>query len=42
MADTNKTLIFSAAVHGFHVYWDAWKPLENGIIKGHMLIQRYQ
>ena len=29
MADTNKTLVFSAAVCGFHVYWDVWKPLEN-------------
>ena len=29
MADTNKTLVFSAAVRGFHVYRDVWKPLEN-------------
>ena len=29
MADTNKTLVFSAAVHGFHVYRNVWKPLEN-------------
>ena len=29
MADTNKTLDFSAAVRGFHVYRDVWKPLEN-------------
>ena len=29
MADTNKTLVFSAAVCGFHVYRDVWKPLEN-------------
>ena len=29
MADTNKTLVFSAAVRGFHVYRDVRKPLEN-------------
>ena len=29
MADTNKTLAFSAAVRGFHVYRDIRKPLEN-------------
>ena len=29
MADTNKTLVFSAVVRGFHVYRDVWKPLEN-------------
>ena len=29
MADTKKTLVFSADVRGFHVYWDVWKPLEN-------------
>ena len=29
MADTNKTLVFSAAVRGFHIYRDVWKPLEN-------------
>ena len=31
MTDTNKTLVFSAAVRGFsaHVYQDVWKPLEN-------------
>ena len=29
MADTNKTLVFSASVRGFHVYRDVWKPLEN-------------
>ena len=29
MADTNKTLVFSATVGGFHVYQDVWKPLEN-------------
>ena len=29
MADTNKTLVFSADVRDFHVYWDVWKPLEN-------------
>ena len=29
MADTNKTLVFCAAVSDFQVYWDIWKPLEN-------------
>ena len=29
MAATNKTLIFSAAVRGFHVYRDVWNPHEN-------------
>ena len=29
MANTIKILVFSAAVRGFHVYWDFWKPLEN-------------
>ena len=29
MADTNKTLVLSAAVCGFHVYRDVWKPFEN-------------
>ena len=29
MANTNKILVFSAAMRGFHVYWDVWKPLEN-------------
>ena len=29
MAVANKTLDFSAAVRGFHVYRDVWKPLEN-------------
>ena len=29
MADTNKTLVFSAAVRGFNVYRNVWKPLEN-------------
>ena len=29
MADTNKTLVFSAAVRNFHVYQDVWNPLEN-------------
>ena len=29
MADTNKTLVFSASVRGFHVNRDVWKPLEN-------------
>ena len=29
MAVTNKTLIFSAAVRGFHVYRDVWNPHEN-------------
>ena len=29
MADTNETLVYSAAVRGFHVYQDVWKPLEN-------------
>ena len=29
MADTNKTLVFSAALRGFHVYRDVRKPLEN-------------
>ena len=29
MAATNKTLIFSAAVCGFHVYRDVWNPHEN-------------
>ena len=29
MADTNKALVFSAAVRGFYVYQDVWKPLEN-------------
>ena len=29
MADTNKTLVFSAAVRGFYVYQDVWNPLEN-------------
>ena len=28
MADTNKTLVFSAE-RGFHVHRDVWKPLEN-------------
>ena len=28
-ANTNKILVFSAAVRGFHVYWDGWKNLEN-------------
>ena len=29
MADTNKTLVFSAAVRNFHVYQHVWNPLEN-------------
>ena len=29
MAATNKTLVFSAAVRGFHVYRDVWNPHEN-------------
>ena len=29
MADTNKILVFSSAVCGFHVYHDVWKPCEN-------------
>ena len=29
MTDTNKTLVFSAAVRGFNVYQDVWKLLEN-------------
>ena len=29
MADTNKTLVFSAAVRGFYVYRNVWNPLEN-------------
>ena len=29
MAPTNKTLVFSAAVHGLHVYRDVWNPHEN-------------
>ena len=29
MNDTNKTLVFSPAVRGFHVYRDVWKPLGN-------------
>ena len=27
MGATNKTLVFSAAVRGFHVYRDVWNPL---------------
>ena len=33
MPDTNKTLVFSAAVGGFHAYQDVWKPLENEELK---------
>ena len=29
MAATNKTLVFSAAVRGLHVYRDVWNPHEN-------------
>ena len=29
MAATNKTLVFSAVVRGFHVYRDVWKSHEN-------------
>ena len=29
MAARNKTLIFSAAVRGFHVYRDVWNSHEN-------------
>ena len=29
MADTNKILVFSSAVRGFHVYRDVWNPCEN-------------
>lgn len=29
MADTNKVLVFSSAVRGFHVYRDVWNPYEN-------------
>ena len=34
MAATNKTLVFSAAVHGFHVYGDVWNPHENEELVG--------
>ena len=29
MAATNKALVFSAALRGFHVYRDVWNPHEN-------------
>ena len=29
MTATNKTLVFSATVRGFHVYHDVWNPPEN-------------
>ena len=29
MAATNKTLLFSASIRGFHVYHDVWNPHEN-------------
>ena len=29
MAATNKTLVFSASIRGFHVYYDVWNPHEN-------------
>ena len=28
MADTNKTLVFSTSVRGFHVYRDVWNLLK--------------
>ena len=34
MAATNKTLVFSAAVHGFHVYGDVWNPHKNEELVG--------
>ena len=34
MAATNKTLVFSAAVHGFHVYGAVWNPHENEELVG--------
>ena len=39
MADTNKALVFSAAVRGFHVYQDVGKHLENAELK--CLFERY-
>ena len=29
MADTNKILVFSSAIRGFHIYRDVWNPCKN-------------